>query len=84
MKIETNYYIGQKVYICIYNEDKNHVEIFDDIIDEIYITENNIRYFMRYCGDSFLQDQVFSLIDENGLIDKIDKYLSISEDDIQL
>ncbi len=70
MKVETEYNIGDKVWVVY--EDNREVRVYSDTIDSIMVTEEGVRiWFKDCCTSDMTEDDVVLYEDTEALVDKI-------------
>lgn len=70
MKVETEYNIGDKVWIVY--EDNREVRVYSDIIDTIMVTEEGVKIgFKDCCACDMTEDEIVLYEDTEALVDKI-------------
>lgn len=70
MKIETEYNIGDKVWVVY--EGKGEVSVYSDIIDSIVGTSEGVRIWLKEsCDCDLTEDDIILYEDTEALVDKI-------------
>ena len=70
MKVETEYNIGDKVWVV--EECNGEVNVYSDIIDSIMATEEGIKIWFKECDDcDMTEDDIVLYEDTEALVDKI-------------
>lgn len=70
MKVETEYNIGDKVWV-VYEYNKE-VSVYSDTIDSIMVTEEGIKIWLKDCCDcDMTEDNIVLYEDTEALVDKI-------------
>lgn len=70
MKVETEYNIGDKVWVVY--ECNGEINVYSDIIDSIIATEEGIKIWFKECSDcDMTEDDIVLYEDTEALVDKI-------------
>lgn len=78
MKIETNFAVGEYVYV-IFKEENGIIKLFKDKIDSIVIKEDEIVYFLDKICEEFHEDELIKYKDESSLLNKINNLIENKE-----
>ena len=77
MKIETKFYIGQRVYIIFKEENDPYVKIFDDVITQIVIEKDKILYYGYKICEEFEEEDIVDIDHVGEVLQKIEKLLEV-------
>ena len=69
MEIKTKYEIGQRVWIAY--ENKGEVCVYDDYIDEIYISESGLYYMLKEASIDETEANIVLYENTDKLVEKI-------------